>query len=43
MARELMNGPTPLVICVFSSAQNCGFHLITKSQNASIHTLDDAC
>src|SRR5262249_29416897 len=38
-----MKGPTPKVIWVFSSAQNAGFHLVTRSHHASIHTLDEVC
>jgi hypothetical protein len=40
LARAVMKGPTPEVIWVFSSAQNAGFHLVTRSHHASIHTLD---
>src|SRR5262245_21205528 len=41
LARAVMKGPTPEVIWVFSSAQNAGFHLVTRSHHASIHTLDE--
>src|SRR5262249_12121701 len=43
LARAVMKGPTPEVIWVFSSAQNAGFHLVTRSHHASIHTLDEVC
>src|SRR5580692_377428 len=42
MARRVRNGPTPEVIWPCSSAQNNGFHLSTRSHQASTQTSDEA-